>query len=63
MYVNLVITKAGVKHELLLNKLASEVSLLSKSSSLAPGLDVAQFITVNIRPLFDVLLKSDLRPT
>ncbi len=44
--VNLVTPKAAAKHELLFNKLVSEVGLLNKSSHFAPTLGVTKFITI-----------------
>jgi hypothetical protein len=44
--INLVAPKAGAKHELLFNKLASEAGLLNKSSHLAAALGVTKLIKI-----------------
>jgi hypothetical protein len=61
----LVTLKAGAKHELLFNELASELCLWSRGSSLAAALGVTKFIT--IKAMHSVTLccspKSDLSST
>jgi hypothetical protein len=61
--MNLVTPKAGAKHKLLFNKLASEAGLLSKCSCLARALGMTMFTNVrdiNFLSHFVVPLKSDL---
>jgi len=60
--MNLVTPKAGAKHEVLFNKLASEAGLLNKSSCLAPASGATEFTIARV--LFSgwfVEHKSDFR--
>jgi hypothetical protein len=52
--MNLVTPKVGAKHELLINKPASEAGMLTKSSCLGRALGVTKFI--NMRDMILVTL-------
>ncbi len=47
--------KAGAKHDILINTLASEANLLNKSSCLAPVVGVTKFIIVTAMILVTLL--------